>query len=120
MDIGLSIMIRCLASECPRPQRAGQFDGRAMMAGTTHHKVLIVGLARPLWPRAFARQTPDHYTQPNVHRRPTSSRRPQIFRTRTTAEAKCGMRGSRLDQALLSGMLCRGLASWSDFISGGT
>src|SRR3984893_13448794 len=43
MDIGLSIMIRCLASECPRPQRAGQFDGRAMMAGTTHHKVLIVG-----------------------------------------------------------------------------
>jgi NADPH-dependent 2,4-dienoyl-CoA reductase/sulfur reductase-like enzyme len=32
-----------LASECPRPQRAGQFDGRAMMAGTTHHKVLIVG-----------------------------------------------------------------------------
>src|ERR1700731_3105216 len=43
MDIGLSIMIRCLASECPRPQRAGQFDGRAMMAGTTHHKILIVG-----------------------------------------------------------------------------
>src|ERR1700726_2654739 len=43
MDIGLSIMIRCLAGECPRPQRAGQFDGRAMMAGTTHHKVLIVG-----------------------------------------------------------------------------
>src|SRR5260370_1904124 len=43
MDIGLSIMIRCLASECPRPQRADQFDGRAMMAGTTHHKVLFVG-----------------------------------------------------------------------------
>ena len=43
MDIGLSIMIRCLASECPRPQRAGQFDGRAIMAGTTHHKALIVG-----------------------------------------------------------------------------
>src|SRR5580693_8965914 len=43
MDIGLSIMVRCLASECPRPQRAGQFDGRAIMAGTTHHKVLIVG-----------------------------------------------------------------------------
>src|ERR1700724_2381014 len=43
MDIGLSIMIRCLASECPRPQRAGQFDGRAMMAGTTNHKVLSVG-----------------------------------------------------------------------------
>src|SRR6476646_7865878 len=43
MDIGLSIMIRRLARECPRPQRAGQLDGRAMMAGTTHHKVLIVG-----------------------------------------------------------------------------
>jgi hypothetical protein len=42
MDIGLSIMIRCLASECPRPQRAGQFDGRTIMVGTTHHKVLIV------------------------------------------------------------------------------
>ena len=56
------------------------------------------------WPArcGLARQTPDHYTQPNVHRRPTRSRRPQIFRTRTTAEAKCGMRGSRLDQAPLS------------------
>src|ERR1700739_127648 len=43
MDIGLCIMIRCLANECPRPHRAGQFDGRAIMAGTTHHKVLIVG-----------------------------------------------------------------------------
>src|SRR4029077_1802395 len=43
MGIGLSIMIRGLASECPRPQRAGQFDGGAMRAGTTHHKVLIVG-----------------------------------------------------------------------------
>src|SRR5580704_11324983 len=61
-----------------------------------------VELARPLWLRAFARQTPDHYTQPNVHRRPTRSRRPQIFRTCTTAEAKCAMRGSRLDQAPLS------------------
>ena len=36
-------MIRCFANECPRPQRAGQFDGRAMMAGMTNHKVLIVG-----------------------------------------------------------------------------
>src|SRR4029077_8478155 len=61
-----------------------------------------VELARPLWPRAFARQTPDHYTQPNVHRRLTRSRTRQTFRTRTTAEAKCCMRGSRLDQAMLS------------------
>jgi NIPSNAP len=47
-----------------------------------------VELARPLWPRAFARQTPDHCTQPNVHRRLTRSRTPQIFRTRTEAREK--------------------------------
>src|SRR3984957_20870474 len=77
-------------------------DDQDFMVRRPGHHGSPVELARPLWPRAFARQTPDHYTQPNVHRRPTRSRRPQIFRTRTTAEAKCGMRGSRLDQAPLS------------------
>ena len=70
-------------------------DDQDFMVRRPGHDGSPVELARPLWPRAFARQTPDHYTQPNVHRRPTRSRRPQIFRTRTTAEEKCGMRGSR-------------------------
>src|SRR6202035_5475912 len=50
-------------------------DDQDFMVRRPGHHGSPVELARPLWPRAFARQTPDHYTQPNVHRRPTRSRR---------------------------------------------
>ena len=108
----------------PRDAERGRYgaaaDDQDFMVRRPGHHGSPVELARPLWPRAFARQTPDHYTQPNVHRRQHAHEGRRFFAPAPPPRQNVACGGVGLIRLRFRGMLCRGLASWSDFVSGGT